>query len=123
MKITTTDEYLNNLDENGRKAVENFIHFMRAEFPEIGPVICYGMPMWKLGMKLYDGYVAVSAAKGHFSVHFHDEILVSGLSKQLSGCSFGKRCVNIRYRDECSIARVMQSVKEYVNKTVGPLSE
>ncbi|MCL2031723.1 MAG: DUF1801 domain-containing protein [Methanomassiliicoccaceae archaeon] len=121
MKMITISEYVNSLNENGGKAVIKFIDFMNAEFPDIEPAISYGMPMWKFGAKLYDGYVAISAAKGHFSVHFYDEARISDLSELLPGCTFGKRCVSIKYGDENSTARVMQSVKEYVIKSFASL--
>lgn len=31
------------------------------------------MPMWLVGKKMNEEYVAVSVAKNHFSVHFSDE--------------------------------------------------
>ena len=118
MKMSTVDEYINGLDENGRTSLSVMIDVMRTEFPEIAPAMVYGMPMWKFGTKLYDGYVAVSAAKKHFSVHFYDVSVISCLSEQLSGCTFGKRCVNIRYRDDDSFAAVMESVKDHIRKVI-----
>lgn len=73
------------------------------------------MPMWWVGMKMYDGYVAISAAKKHYSIHFYDENYLLNMKKVLPNCSFGKRCINIKYGDEQSISAVKQNVKDYFN--------
>ena len=44
------------------------------------------MPMWLLGKKMYEGYVAVSAAKAHFSIHFSDEEFLNRLAESLPAC-------------------------------------
>jgi len=113
MGISTINEYIDSLNDNGREAVRRFVDFMQSEFPGITPKISYSMPMWWAGAKIYNGYVAVSAAKSHYSVHFHDEQRLRSLSAVLTGVAFGKRCVNIRYTDEKSTILVMQSVREY----------
>ncbi|WCF10850.1 DUF1801 domain-containing protein [Paenibacillus thiaminolyticus] len=115
MGITTVNEYVNSLHEKGNKSVCEFVDFMRVEFPQITPKISYGMPMWRAGKKMYDGYVAVSAAKAHYSIHFHDEERVSHLATLLPDSTFGKKCVNIKYGDEKSAKLVMQIVKDYFN--------
>jgi len=115
MGFTTIHEYINRLSENGNQAVCEFVDFMETEFPGIVPKISYGMPMWWAGAKMYNGYVAVSTAKAHYSIHFHDEECLSSLSNILDGCTFGKRCVNIKYEDRESANIVRQKVKEYFN--------
>ena len=116
MKTTTVPEYTDTLSTNGKEAINSFITFMQTEFPQISPVISYGMPMWKLGKKMYNGYVAVSAAKEHYSVHFYEESRISDLSKLLPHCTFGKRCINIKYGDEETSEIVKNSVKDYLIK-------
>lgn len=64
---------------------------------------------------MYYGYVAISAAKKHYSIHFHDEGYLLKLKKDLPNCSFGKRCINVKYGDEQSISVVKQHVKDYFN--------
>ena len=72
---------------------------MEIEFPQIVLKICFAMPMWWAGSKMYDGYVAVSAAKKHYSIHFHDGNYISKMKEELPNCTFGKRCINIKYGD------------------------
>jgi len=115
---TTINEYTNGLSENGNKTVCEFVDFMNTEFPEIMPKISYGMPMWWAGAKMYNGYVAISAAKAHYSIHFHDEECLLSLSNILVGCSFGKKCVNIKYDDGKSAILVRQKVKDYFTTLV-----
>lgn len=57
-----------------------------------------------------EGYVAFSAAKSHFSIHFSDEDFVAWLGEKLPACKTGKRCVNVKYGDE----QVFQAVQEKV---------
>jgi len=114
MGSATINEYINSLNADGNKAVCEFVYFMKTEFPEVTPKISYGMPMWWAGVKMYNGYVAISAAKAHYSIHFHDEAHLINLSKALPDCIFGKKCVNIKYDDEKSAALVKQSVKDYL---------
>ena len=113
MKFQSIDEYITSLDENGSKAVRGFQDFMISEFPKVAPRICFAMPMWWAGTKMYDGYVAISAEKKHFSIHFHDEGFLSNLSDMLPNCTFGKRCVNIKYDDEKAMMILKQQIIGY----------
>ncbi|MDP4145471.1 MAG: DUF1801 domain-containing protein [Bacillota bacterium] len=115
MSATSMNDYINNLDENGKKYVYEFVAYMKTKFPQITPKICFAMPMWWLGAKMYDGYVAISAAKKHYSIHFHDENYILKLKKVLPNCSFGKRCINIKYGDEQSIFIVKENIEDYFN--------
>lgn len=115
MSFASINEYINNLDENAKKYIFDFENFMKAKFPQITPKICFAMPMWWAGAKMYDGYVAVSAAKNHYSIHFHDENYISKLKEALPNCTFGKRCINIKYGYEHAISIVKQNVCEYFN--------
>jgi Domain of unknown function (DU1801). len=115
MGFVSVDEYINSLDENKKECVCDFVAFMKAEFPEITPKICFAMPMWWVGVKMYDGYVALSAAKEHYSIHFLDEDYILNIKKVLPNCGFGKRCINIKYGDDKSISVVKQYVKDYLD--------
>ena len=113
MKFHSIDEYIAGLDNNGSKAVRAFRTFMKNEFPEVTPQICFAMLMWWAGAKMYNGYVAVSAAKKHFSIHFHDENYLSKLKTALPHCTFGKRCIHVKYGDDNSTIIVKQHVVKY----------
>ena len=86
MGATSVSEYVATLNEEQRRHVSAFIEFMRAEYPQLTPKISFSMPMWLLGKKMYEGYVAVSAAKSHFSIHFSDEEFLNRLSESLPAC-------------------------------------
>ena len=113
MKFNSVDEYVNSLNENEKKYIHEFINFIEDEFPIIKPRMCFAMPMWWLGEKMYNGYVAISCAKKHYSIHFHDDEYLSKLKKKLPNCTFGKKCISIKYGDEQSILVVKQTVKNY----------
>lgn len=115
MAFNTINDYVESLDEGGKRCANSFITFMRNEFPKITPKICFAMPMWWLGVKMYDGYVAISVAKKHYSIHFHDENYLSRLKENLPKCKFGKRCINIKYGDEQTFSDVKQTIKDYFN--------
>lgn len=114
MNFVSINEYIASMDENGKKYISEFENFMKTEFPQIVPKISFAMPMWWVGSKMYDGYVAVSAAKKHYSIHFYDENYISKMKEELPNCTFGKRCINIKYGDEHAISVVEQNVSQYL---------
>ena len=67
--FASIDDYINSLGENEKEWVYKFVAFMKTEFPKIIPKICFVMPMWWVGVKMYDGYVAI------FSAHFSYEVI------------------------------------------------
>lgn len=113
MAVTSISEYLETLSDNGRTSVSLFICFMEEEYPQVHPKISFSMPMWLKGQKMNEGYVAISAAKNHFSIHFSDEDLVQKLDAELPRCKSGKRCINISYQDTESYKYVLEAVKSF----------
>ena len=114
MSAASVSEYVASLNEEQRRHVSAFIDFMSAEYPQVIPKISFSMPMWLLGKKMYEGYVAVSAAKSHFSIHFSDEEFLSRLAESLPACKKGKRCINIKYGDESSLCAVEASIRDFL---------
>lgn len=115
MAVKTIAEYINELNEDGQRYVRDFSDFIETEYPELRGRICFAMPMWLAGKKMRDGYVAISAAKKHFSIHFHDEEFVKKLGKRLPACKTGKRCINIKYNDDESYREVKESILELLS--------
>ena len=115
MGAASVSEYVASLNEEQRRHVSAFIDFMGAEYPQLTPKISFSMPMWLLGKKMYEGYVAVSTAKNHFSVHFSDEAFLNRLSESLPACKKGKRCINIPYGDEASLRAVEESIGDFLS--------
>ena len=103
MGAASVSEYVASLNEEQRRHVSAFIDFMSAEYLQLIPKISFSMPMWLLGKKMYEGYVAVSVAKNHFSIHFSNEEFLNRLADSLPACKKGKRCINIKYGDEKSL--------------------
>ena len=114
MGAASVSEYVASLNEEQRQHVSAFIDFMSAEYPQLTPKISFSMPMWLLVKKMYEGYVAVSAAKSHFSIHFSDEEFLNRLSEGLPACKKGKRCINIPYGDESSLRTVEKSISDFL---------
>lgn len=114
MGAASVSEYVASLNEEQRRHVSAFIEFMRAEYPQLNPKISFSMPMWLLGKKMYEGYVAVSAAKNHFSIHFSNEEFLNRLADSLPAFKKGKRCINVLYGDEASLYAVEASISDFL---------
>lgn len=110
MPVKTFDEYINTLNEDGKKSVLAFSEFMESEHPQWKMKISFSMPMWMVNKKMNEGYIAISAAKNHFSIHFSDENLILEIVARIPHCKYGKRCINVNYGDDDTF----QIVKEYV---------
>ena len=115
MGAVSVSEYVASLNEEQRRHVSAFIDFMSAEYSQLIPKISFPMPMWLLGKKMYEGYVAVSAAKNHFSIHFSDEVFLNRLAEGLPTCKKGKRCINIPYGDDASLRAVEERIGDFLN--------
>lgn len=112
MTVRTIEEYIDDLNEDGQRYIRDFSYFIETGYPELRGRICFAMPMWLAGEKMRDGYVAISAAKKHFSIHFHDEDFVKKLGILLPQCKTGKRCINIQYYDDGSYNTVKEHISE-----------
>ena len=115
MKVNTDSEYLETLNTDGKKYVSEFIELMNKEFPQLNHKISISMPMWLVGTKMNDGYVAISGAENHVSIHFSNEEYVCRLSQKLPSCKTGRRCINIKYGDDTSFQFVKDCVKDFFN--------
>ena len=114
MGIASVSEYVASLNEDQQRHICAFIEFMNTEFPQLTNEISFSMPMWLVGKKMNEGYVAVSAAKNHFSIHFSDEAFLNHLAESLPNCKKGKRCINIKYGDEKSLYAVEESISDFL---------
>jgi uncharacterized protein YdhG (YjbR/CyaY superfamily) len=114
MGVASVSEYVTSLNEEQQRHICAFIEFMNAEYSQLTNKISFSMPMWLVGKKMNEGYVAVSAAKNHFSIHFSDEEFLNHLSESLPNCKKGKRCINIKYGDELSLCAVEASIRDFL---------
>ena len=114
MGAASVSEYVASLNEDQRRHICAFIDFMNGAYPQLTNKISFSMPMWLVGKKMNQGYVAVSAAKNHFSVHFSDEVFLNCLAEGLPACKKGKRCINIPYGDEASLRTVEASISDFL---------
>lgn len=114
MGVASVSEYVASLDEEQQRPINAFIEFMNAEYPQLTNKISFSMPMWLVRKKMNEGYVAVSAAKNHFSIHFSDEAFLNRLADSLPACKKGKRCINIKYGDESSLCAVEASIRDFL---------
>lgn len=115
-RIISVSEYVAALNEEQKQQIADFIEFMNTQYPQLTSKISFSMPMWLVGKKMREGYVAVSAAGNHFSIHFSDEEFLHRLAERLPSCKTGKRCINIRYGDIQSYAIVKESIAGFLGK-------
>lgn len=116
MGAASVSEYVASLNEEQQRHINAFIDFMNTEFPKLTHRLSFSMPMWLVGKKVQDGYVGVSAAKGHFSIHFSSEEFVDHLAELLPSCKRGKQCINIKYGDEQSLCIVKESIHDFLKR-------
>lgn len=114
MGVASVSEYVASLNEEQQRHICAFIEFMNAEYPQLTNKISFSIPMWLVGKKMNEGYVAVFAAKSHFSIHFSDEAFLNRLAESLPACKKGKRCINIKYGDEASLHAVEESISDFL---------
>lgn len=116
MSVASIAEYLAGLEPQAKAWADRLTAFMAQTFPQLTAKISFSMPMWLVGAKMKDGYVAFSVAKKHFTVHFSDEAFVLALQAQLPGCKSGKRCINIPYGDDKAFEAVLTSIQTFLQK-------
>ena len=114
MGVASVSEYVASLTEEQQRPINAFIEFMNTEYAQLTNKISFSMPMWLVGKKMNEGYVAVSAAKNHFSIHFSDEAFLNHLAESLPTCKKGKRCINIKYGDTQSLYAVEESISDFL---------
>ena len=66
MGVASVSEYVASLNEEQQRHICAFIEFMNTEYPQLTNKISFSMPIWLVGKKMNEGYVAVSAAKKPF---------------------------------------------------------
>lgn len=115
MGAASISEYVALLNEEQQRHIHAFLEFMNTEYPKLTNKISFSMPMWLLGKKMKDGYVAISAAKNHFSIHFSDEAFVERLAENLPACKKGKRCINIKYDDNALFSAVKERIRDFLS--------
>ena len=116
MGVASVSEYVALLNEEQQRHINAFIDFMNTEFPQLTHKLSFSMPMWLVGKKMQDGYVGISAAKNHFSIHFSSEEFVDCLAELLPSCKRGKQCINIKYGDEQSLHVVKESINDFLKR-------
>lgn len=114
MGVVSASEYVASLNEEQQRPINAFIEFMNVEYAQLTNKISFSMPMWLVGKKMNEGYVAVSAAKNHFSIHFSDEAFLNRLAERLPTCKKGKRCINVKYGDEQPLRAVEESISNFL---------
>lgn len=94
--------YLEQAPEAGRPWLEEFWAYVDERAPRLEATMFRGVPMYKFADSYLSGYVMVTAAKGHFSVHLIDFDLVAAAQAAIPGAFGGKGSVSVRYSNEAA---------------------
>ncbi len=114
---TIIEEYINKLNrEEEKNIIIDFLNFIIEKYPKLKLKISYSIPMFLINNKMKEGYIGISTAKEHFSIHFSDEEFILGLKQKLIKCKFGKRCIKIKYNDDESFNIVKENIKDFLIK-------
>ena len=100
--MDSPQDYLDSLDEPARGWVTHLVRYAEQR-SGIDAQLFRSRPMVKLGRSYQEGYVLVTAAKGHGTVHAIDFDLVDETRVLLPRAGTGKGSVRARYDDEAAI--------------------
>ncbi|WP_147572893.1 hypothetical protein [Cellulomonas massiliensis] len=101
--METPQDYLDSLDEPARGWVTHLVRYAERR-SGIGAELFRSRPMVKVGRTWQDGYVLVTAAKDHGTVHALDFDLVDETRRLLPRAGSGRGSVRARYDDEAAVA-------------------
>lgn len=90
MTVATIEEFKKQCNEKELEIVNDFECFMNDHFPKLNQKISFSIPMWFKGKKMNEGYIGISIAKKHFSIHFSNEEFVHKLSENVFIVKQGK---------------------------------
>jgi hypothetical protein len=100
--VDTPQDYLDTLDEPARSWVADLVAYAERR-SGIDAVLFRSRPMVKLGRTYPEGYVLVTAAKAHGTVHAIDFDLVDEMRTILPRAAFGKGSVKVPYDDAAAV--------------------
>lgn len=100
--METPQEYLDSLDEPARGWVTHLVRYAERR-SGIDAELFRSRPMVKVGRRWQDGYVLVTAAQGHGTVHALDFDLVDETRALLPRAGSGKGSVQARYDDAAAV--------------------
>lgn len=118
MAVNSIEEYYEQSNEMGKLYIKEMSEFMYKEFPELHHKLCFSIPMWLVGKKMNEGYIGISTAKNHFSIHFSSDEYILYLKENMRTCKFGRRCINIKYDDSDSFEKIKEYIKEFLNSFI-----
>lgn len=113
--VKTVDEYISTLEEPGRAWVQEFVGFMRREYPGVSEGISYQIPTYKTG----NTYVAFSTAKAHFTFHTLDFARLEKLKEELPGIRFGKGSAKVPYDDVGAKPALFAAARDIIEGQMG----
>lgn len=108
--VHTVDEYLAFLTDPGRSWVQEFVDFMRREYPGVSEGISYQIPTYKVG----NTYVAFSVAKDHFTFHTLDFERLEVLKKELPDIRYGRGSAKVPYDDEEAKPALYAAIRDII---------
>lgn len=112
--MTAIQQYIEKLEPLQKTDISRVADFMTSTYPQLNGKISFAMPMWLFGQKMNEGYIAVSAAKHHYTIHFSDEKFVQNIKHELHLSKAGKRSLPICYGDEKMWQIMKDKIRQFV---------
>lgn len=115
-KATTIDDYLAEVPEDRRPALERLRALCMRVFPGVEEGIDYGMPVFKR-----DGVmrVAFASQKNHISVYGLGAEIIDRHRHELMGIELGKSCIRYRKPAAIDFSLIETMMRESRDRTPG----
>jgi uncharacterized protein YdhG (YjbR/CyaY superfamily) len=117
--ITTPQEYMESLNDNGKEWLSEFYTYMSEKYPEYPITMFRQRPMYKKEKSYLKGYLMFTASKTHFTIHTLNFEIIEEMKSILSGATYGKGCVKVKYKD---VDRI-NVLKEMCDKVIASFSK
>ena len=113
-EIETPQQYLDAAPEAARPWLEEFWAHVREKAPTLDLVMFRQTPMFRFADSYLKGYVMVTAAAKHVSVHALEFDLVAATKQRIPGAFGGKGCVSVKYAN----TDAKPALKEFVDEVL-----
>ena len=113
---TTVDEYLAELPEGPRAALEKLRQTVKAAAPEATETIAYNMPAFRLQGRFLVSYAAY---KNHCSLYPWSQAMIDELGEQLAPYVSGKGTLRFRAEQPIPAALVKRIIEIRLDETSG----
>ncbi len=114
--LDSPQAYLDAAPDAGRPWLEEFWAHVHDRCPGLELTMFRSTPMFKFADSYLKGYVMMTAAKAHFSVHAIDFDLVQQTREEIPGAFGGRGSVSVKYANEAAKPALRAFVDEVLTR-------